>query len=265
VPLPFLDWPYEPHAVDKHRRTGKIAAALSKRQNVTIADWAQRFGLGPLASLADCLGPVQVAQMVRGYDLPRPEPLPFVPVGPLRRQEELEPGPLGFALPTDRPLVFASMGTMLGGDIQLWKALASACRKADVALVLAHGGRLTEEQAASLGVHHAAAFLPYRAVLAHAALCITHGGSNTVLDTLSCGVPLLVRPVAFDQPGNLSRIRHHGLGEKLESLRRPGRIADQIRRLIADTALKARVGTLARELAGAGGAVRAADVVEGQL
>jgi zeaxanthin glucosyltransferase len=265
VPLPFLDWPYEPDAVGKHRRTGKIAAALSKRQNVTIAAWAERLRLEHLGSLTDCLGPVQVAQMVPSLDLPRPEPSPFVPVGPLRRPEELAPRPLGFDLPQHRPLVFASMGTMLGGDIKVWRALAKACREAGVALVLGHGGRLSEAEVASLDVHHAAAFLPYRSVLAHAALCITHGGSNTLLDTLACGVPLLVRPVGFDQPGNLARVRHHGLGAKLESLRRPKLIAEQIRRLVDDKAVKTRCKAVARDLAAAGGAARAADVVEGQI
>jgi zeaxanthin glucosyltransferase len=267
VPLPFLDWPYEPEAAGKHRRTGKIAAALSRRQSQTIADWSERFGLKPPpGTLADCLGPVQVAQMIPALDLPRPEPRPFVGVGPLRRPEELAPAPLPFAVPDDgRPLVFASMGTLLGGDLKLWQVLARAAREAGTALVLVHGGRLSRAEAASLPVHHAADFLPYRSVLAHAALCITHGGSNTVLDTLACGVPLLVRPVGFDQPGNLARVRHHGLGEKLASARRPKLVAEQIARLIGDGAVKARCEALARELEQAGGTARAADVVEGAL
>lgn len=265
VPLPFLDWPYEPKAEAKHRRTAAIARTLSRRQNRVIALWAERFGLSPHASLQDCLGPHQLAQMVRGFDLPRPEPLPFVPVGPLRRPEELADRSLPFRLPADRPLVFASMGTLLGGEIKVWRALAAACRTAGAALVLTHGGRLNDADSQSLDVHHAAGFLPYRPVLRHATLCITHGGSNTVLDTLSCGVPLLVRPVGFDQPGNLARIRHHGLGEALAPLRRPKAIAEQIRRLLTDDATKARCRAVAVELADAGGAARAADEVEAAL
>jgi zeaxanthin glucosyltransferase len=157
------------------------------------------------------------------------------------------------------------MGTLLGGDLTLWRVLARAAREAGAALVLVHGGRLTRAEADSLDVHHAADFLSYRAVLAHAALCITHGGSNTVLDTLACGVPLLVRPVGFDQPGNLARVRHHRLGEKLASLRRPTLIAEQIGRLTRDPALKARCEAVGRALAEAGGTAQAADVVEGAL
>lgn len=264
VPLPFLDWPYEPEAHGKHRRTRSIADALSRRQNQVIAGWAERFGIGPIASLQDCLGTVQVAQMVPELDLPRPRPLPFVSVGPLRRAEELTERPLPFARP-DKPLVFASMGTLLGGDLKLWRALARACREAGTALVLAHGGRLSAAEAESLDVHHAAAFLPYRSVMKHAALVITHGGSNTVLDALACGVPLLVRPVGFDQPGNLSRVRHHGLGEELASLRRPRVLTAQIRRAVDDEAMHARCREVAAALANAGGAQRAATIVEGVL
>jgi zeaxanthin glucosyltransferase len=265
VPLPFLDWPYDPKAEGKLQRTASIAGALSRKQNQVIAGWAERFGIGPHGNLQDCLGRVQIAQMVPELDLPRPEPLPFVPVGPLRGAEEQADLPLPFAASGGRPLVFASMGTLLGGDLKLWRALALACRDAGVALVVAHGGRLGDAEAAGLDVHHAAAFLPYRAVMRHAAMVITHGGSNTVLDALSCGVPLLVRPAGFDQPGNLARVRHHGLGEELVSLRRPRLLAAQIKRMVEDVATRTRCQQLAGSLANAGGAKRAAEVVEGVL
>lgn len=265
VPLPFLDWPYEPEAAGKLRRTGRIAAALSHRQNQVISAWAKRFGIGPHASLEECLGPRQIAQMVPALDFPRPRPLPFDPVGPLRRPEDVREIRLPFSLPVGRPLVFASMGTLLGGDIKVWRALAKACRKAGAALVLAHGGRLGAAEVAELDVHHAADFLPYRAVMRHAALVITHGGSNTVLDALCCGVPLLIRPVGFDQPGNLARVRHHGLGEKLGSLARPNGIAAQITRLVNNQAMKARCEAVGAALQAAGGAERAAGIVEAAL
>ncbi|GAA4018259.1 PGL/p-HBAD biosynthesis rhamnosyltransferase [Sphingomonas swuensis] len=265
VPLPFLDWPYEPESEGKLRRTGKIAKTMSRKQNKVIAGWAERFGIGGLDSLEACLGPVQMAQMVPALDLPRPDPLPFVPIGPLRRPEEVAGVPLSFELPTDRPMVFASMGTLLGGDIRIWRSLAQACRLAGAALVLTHGGRLGPAEVASLDVHHAADFLPYRAAMRHAALVITHGGSNTVLDALACGVPLLVRPVGFDQPGNLARIRHHALGEELASLRRPRAIADQIRRLLADASYTSRCAEVADALERAGGARRGAELIEAAL
>ena len=71
------------------------------------------------------------------FDLPRPEPLPFAPVGPLRRPDEVADATLPFDPPSDRRMVFATMGTLQGGRMRLWRPLARACRRAGVALVIA--------------------------------------------------------------------------------------------------------------------------------
>ena len=263
VPLPFLDWPYDPspRGVRNVRVAARIGDMLSRRQNKVIERWSRRFGIPlPRRSLEDCLSSSgQIAQVVPAYDFPRPEPIPFEAVGPLRRPEE-ERGdkPLPFAFRPDRPLVFATFGTLQGGRLKLFKAIARGCREAGADLLVAHGGKLGEAEARRIGATFVTDFVPYRAVLERAALCITHGGSNTVLDALACGVPLLVRPVAFDQKGNAARIVYRGLGERLNRRR----LAEQIGRLIADRGYRARARTLAGKIAAAGGRARAADIVE---
>ena len=264
VPLPFLDWPYMPHRAGRLRRTQKIGDLLSWQQRRTLECWSGRFGLPPCRTLEDCLGPVQIAQVVPGYDFPRADP-PFEAVGPIRRPEEESPEPLPFEPKPDRPLVFATMGTLQGGRLALWQAIVRACHDSGAQIVIAHGGKLSDSDAATLGADYAAAFLPYRAVLARADLCLTHGGSNTVLDALACGVPLVVRPVAFDQPGNLARIVHHSLGERMAPIDRPDLLAAQVRRMLADQGCKRNARRIAEEIAGAGGCTRAADLVEAVL
>lgn len=263
VPLPFVDWPYDrsPRGLHRARMAARIGELLSRRQNRVIENWSRRFGITPPRyTLEECLSlDAQIAQVVRGYDFPRPEPIPFEAVGPLRRPEE-ERGQesLSFEFNPERPLVFATFGTLQGGRRKLFGAIARGCRAAGADLLVAHGGKLDEAEARGLGATFVADFVPYRAVLKHAALCITHGGSNTVLDALACGVPLLVRPVAFDQKGNTARILHHRLGERLK---RRG-LGQQIRRMIEDRNYADRALALAREIADAGGRVRAADIVE---
>ena len=262
LPLPYLDWRFMPDQPDRLRRTAQIGDWLSWRQRKTLLHWSSRFAIEPCATLEDCLGLVQIAQVVRGYDFPRSEPLPFEPVGPIRRPEDEAATELPFTPDPSRPLVFATMGTLLGGRLPLWRAIVSACRSAGAQIVIAHGGKLTDAQAASLGADHVAAFLPYRAVLRRADLCITHGGSNTVLDALACGVPLIVRPVSFDQPGNLARILHHSLGERMA---RPSALAEQVRRMLGDERPRENARKVADEIASASGRVRAADLVEAAL
>lgn len=269
VVLPFLDWPYDPspRGLKRVRGAERITHLLSRQQRQVITRWSDRFGLHPQRrTLEDCLGSVQIAQVVRGYDFPRLEPWPFEAIGPLRRPEE-EAGdqPLPFDFRPDRPLVFATFGTLQGGRLSLFRAIADACRNAGADLLVAHGGQLSPEQAASIGATFVTDFVPYRAVLKRSALCITHGGSNTVLDALACGVPLLVRPVAFDQKGNLARILHHRLGEELAPPWRGQALARQIARVIEDSGSRQRCAALAEEIAGAVGRARAANLAERAL
>jgi zeaxanthin glucosyltransferase len=265
VPLPFLDWPYMPHRAARLRRTHKIGNALSWRQRRTLGHWSKHFGLPPCRTLEDCLGPIQLAQVVPGYDFPRPYPTPFTAVGPIRRPDDEVSAKLPFESDPKQPLVFATMGTLQGGSLELWRAIVQACRRAGAQIVVAHGGKLTDAEAAGLGADHAASFLPYRAVLSQADLCLTHGGSNTVLDALACGVPLVVRPVAFDQPGNLARIIHHGLGERMAPITRPDLLAAQVRRMLSDVGCRRNAARIAAEITTAGGRTRAADLVEAAL
>ena len=266
VPLPFLDWRYDPGAFGVHRAqmVRRVGDLLSRRQNQVIERWSDRFRITPTRhSMEDCLSSTaQIAQVVRAYDFPRPEPVPFEAVGPLRRpDEEHVDGALPFHLPSGKPLVFATFGTLQGGRLALFQAIARACRLAGADLLVAHGGMLSDAEASSIGASHVTDFVPYRAVLKRSALCITHGGSNTVLDALACGVPLLVRPVAFDQKGNLARILYHGLGERLGPTN-ARKLGSQIRRMIDNNGYRARAMTLAAEIARAGGRTRAADIVE---
>jgi len=43
---------------------------------------------------------------------------------------------------------------------------------------------------------------------------ITHGGPNSVKECIYFGVPMIVFPLWFDQPGNVARVTYHGLGLK---------------------------------------------------
>lgn len=53
---------------------------------------------------------------------------------------------------------------------------------------------------------------PQLSLLRRAALMITHGGSNSVRECLTLGVPMLLYPIDFDQHGHAARVVYHGLG-----------------------------------------------------
>jgi UDP:flavonoid glycosyltransferase YjiC (YdhE family) len=57
-------------------------------------------------------------------------------------------------------------------------------------------------------------------LLKRASVCITHAGLNTVLESLTRGVPQVAVPVAYDQPGVAARIadKQTGLVTSLDKL-----------------------------------------------
>jgi len=55
-------------------------------------------------------------------------------------------------------------------------------------------------------------WVPQLAMLKKAAAMITHGGLGTVKECIYFGVPMIVFPMAFDQPENAERVAWHSLG-----------------------------------------------------
>jgi zeaxanthin glucosyltransferase len=240
----------------------RVAHLLLARQRRAIETWSDRFGIGRRASLEDCLSPsLQIAQISAEFDFPRPPATPFRAVGRIRSAGEETV--LGFELDPGRPFVFASLGTLQGGRLRLFRAIAKACRAAGAQLLVAHCGLLSPSDASDVGADFVTDFAPQQAVLARADLCITHAGLNTVLDALVAGVPLLALPIAFDQPGVAARIIHHQVGERLAPWRAsPARLQRLIEQVLGDPRYRANAVRQGEDINLAGGLEAAADLIE---
>lgn len=59
-------------------------------------------------------------------------------------------------------------------------------------------------------------FVPQLEVLENTDIFITHGGMNSITESLYYGVPMIVIPFMTDQPLNAKRIEELHLGKKLE-------------------------------------------------
>ncbi len=272
VPPPFTGWRYDESRWGLERNGGgyRVADLLMRAHARVISDHADRWKLGPRRTIADCLSPLaQVSQTVAGFDFPRRElPDVFHHVGPLR-----DPGPSrsdpGFRLPPRdrRPLAYASLGTLQGGRTSLFRRIAAAADRAGFRLVIAHGGRMSERDAARLpGAPSVHAFVPQAALLAEADVAILNGGLNTVMDALAARVPCVVLPIAFEQGAIAARLERAGAG--LSVSRRflgPRRLARAIRTVTAIPSYRGAASRLGREIAEAGGVVHAADILDAIL
>jgi len=272
VPLPVMPWRYRatPWGEQLNLHSSGVYDRAMQAHAAVIARHAAAFGLPPRQRLDECFSPLlQLSQTTPGFDFPRTSlPEHFHGIGPLRSALSDEP-PLDIPVAPGRPFVFASLGTLQGDRFGLFRRIAAACRELDLQLLIAHCGRLDASQERRLlkaGASWVTDFAPQRAVLARADAVITHAGLNTVLDALEAGVPSLALPIAFDQPGVAARVVHAGVGLKLDPrLASRRRIVQGLRRLLREPGFAERATEQGAEVRTAGGAPRAAQLIEAAL
>lgn len=156
----------------------------------------------------------QIAQMPSFLDYPRVEkPSIFSSVGPFIDDSPQEI-PFPFEKMNGKPLVYISLGTILNFRADIFNLVGGSFDDVDVQLVISLGNKEVDIDINSLPKDTIIVnYAPQRKILAHAKLCISHGGLNTVMDALASGVPLIIIPISFDQPGTAGRVRYHKIGE----------------------------------------------------
>lgn len=114
----------------------------------------------------------------------------------------------------DRPLVYVSFGTIFYRRPDLLRTVITGAA-ATGAQVIAAVGDLAEELALPDEVL-TAPYLPQREVLERADVFITHGGYNSVAESIRAATPMLVIPLAVDQPIQAYFVGSAGFGTALE-------------------------------------------------
>jgi MGT family glycosyltransferase len=153
---------------------------------------------------------------------------------------------------------------MQNTKLEIFECIAAACEGLDVQLVIPLGSKINPEAVQRLpGSPLVVEYAPQVEVIAKASLTITHGGLNTVLDSLSHGVPLIAIPITYEQPGNAARIKWTGTGEviPLSSLSIP-RLRATIEQVLTEDFYLNNALRVKRSLHSAGGVKRAGDIVE---
>lgn len=209
----------------------------------------------------------QISQQTAAFDFPCTKlPENFHYTGPFRNSS-----PLSVSFPfeklTGQPLIYASLGTIQNTKQEIFYSIAAACKGLDAQLVLSHGGGMNAEAVKQLpGSPLVVAYAPQLELLAKARLTITHGGLNTVLDSLSNGVPLVAIPITYEQPGTGARIEWTGTGEVIPvtKLNIP-RLRAAIQKVLAEDSYLEQAIKIKESIRGAGGVIRAADIVEQAL
>jgi rhamnosyltransferase subunit B len=106
-------------------------------------------------------------------------------------------------------------------------------------------------------------YLPFSEVLPRAAVLVYHGGIGTLAQTIKAGIPHLVVPNGHDQFDNAWRVNQLGLGRSIPQTRyRAGRVAEAIRAILADGALKQRCREYAARIDSPAALRRACGLIE---
>jgi UDP:flavonoid glycosyltransferase YjiC (YdhE family) len=177
-------------------------------------------------------------------------------------------GPTAYQPPPSRtgarPLVVVTQGTHNVEPSQLIQpALAGL---ADVAVdVVATTGRAGVADAGLQVPANATLvdFLDFDSALPDTAVLVSNGGWGGVLAGLAAGLPLVVAGADMDKPVNAARVARAGVGVDLRTGHpSPAAVAAAVRTVLKDARYRRRAQAVGAELAGLGGAGRAADLVE---
>jgi len=100
-------------------------------------------------------------------------------------------------------------------------------------------------------------------LLRRAALCITHAGLNTALESLAQGVPMVAIAIGYDQPGVAARIAYHRTGEFVEIANLTvERLSELIQRVRTNPSYRERARYFQKVIGQTHGLDLAADAIE---
>ena len=273
TPPCLFGWSYETGAaaiVKNLEAVNKCRARLSPL--IAVArDWAESQGLQidwnePDVTLSKR---AVITQTPREFDFPNTSwPDYFHYAGPFTDERGREPIPFPWDRLNGTPLIYASMGTLVNGDENVFNSIIEAVSGIEgVQLVLSTGKNIDINALRSLPANAIVApSLPQVQLLSRASICITHAGINTVLEALSAGVPLVAIPVGFDQPGIAARITYHRVGECLPAATlTTEELSAAIRNVLSDETFRRNAQRLQDSIARTDGLGLATDLVEKSL
>ena len=118
---------------------------------------------------------------------------------------------------SDRPVIYISLGTIIKGDTAFYQNCIEAFREENVDVIISVGQKFDRKKLKNIpGNIHIYPSVPQVEVLAFSDVFVTHGGMNSVSESLVKGTPMVVIPFVSDQPVNATQIETLGLGKRLE-------------------------------------------------
>jgi zeaxanthin glucosyltransferase len=223
TPLALYSWPHEtsPEALARNVEGLQIFREYRGALMPIAQSYADQNGLeidwtNPAATVSKL---AVITQTPKEFDFPIPNlPPHFHYAGPFHDDEGREPVPFPWKKLTNKPLIYASMGTLVNALDKVYGTILEAVSEfPEMQVVLSVGRNFNLDDLGPIPSNTIVVRVaPQIELLKRAALCITHAGLNTALEALAQGVPMVAIPIGYDQPGVAARIAYHGVGEFIE-------------------------------------------------
>jgi MGT family glycosyltransferase len=163
-----------------------------------------------------------------------------------------------------RPRILVSLGTInwRWGE-RFFNVATEALAGMDVRAVLAAPPEVAPDPLPNVLVRRR---VPQVGLLPHLDAVVSHGGNNTVCETLANGLPLVCSPMHDDQPMIADQVVRAGAGIRVKFFRLTAEmLREAIEAVLTDPSYRAGAAKVKASFEAAGGAVTAADRLESLL
>jgi len=235
----------------------------------TLDKYRREAGLAPIRQARKSFPELaHITQLPECLDLPRSTlPGNFHYTGPFTNRAAKSHVDFPWGRIDGRPILYASLGTTRNAQAFVFRLVAEACQHLELQLVISLGGRFDPVMFSDLpGNPLVMDYVPQLELLKLATIVITHGGANTVFAALMEGKPMVVIPLAHDQPAVAARLERLGIAEVLPVMRlSAGMIRRAVTKVLNDPGYRDAAVQMQTELHSLHGLNRAADVIEESL
>ena len=188
----------------------------------------------------------------------------YLYVGPeieRNRQEQ----PMSIEKTAGQKLIYVAVGTVYKANLAFFRACLHAFADPVYQVILSVGKAIDPD---SLGPApdniRVEQYVPQLSVLEQADVFITHGGMNSISESVMYGVPMIVVPNTVEQAINAARVEQLGAGLYLD----PGRlratdIREAVQSVFVDPSMGMGLRRIRESFENAGGIKRAADAIQG--
>jgi len=160
-------------------------------------------------------------------------------------------------------LIYISLGTLFNRDPTFYRTCFEAFRGQDVRVIMSVGTTVTEAGVGSPPSNVTVVpWAPQLEVLQRASVFVSHGGMNSVSESLHHGVPLVVVPQMGEQELVAGQVEACGAGLFLAKNEvTPDRIRQAVNRVRGEPQFRTQAALIRESFDAAGGAARGADAI----